>query len=256
MKMKWLSFFVVFLSMRCLADARVSSPGNVTFSSPNGLNTTAIFDSTGTFVLQLASFDGAKTSTKTVTVIVTAPPPPVLPRVCVGNGSAIAGNGVDVGLAFSTGTLAVAGMQFDLALPAGVSSNTITAGLATLNAGKSIQANLVGSALRVIIFGLNQTAIDSGFLGTVNLRLAASLSSGALPLTLSGVIGTDAAGIGVAMTNCNATLTVTANQAPALTVAPSTQTIVLPAIATITGSSTDDGAPNPPNALTFTWSVL
>lgn len=244
------SLFIPFISERGMA--RISSPGNVTFSDPAMLNTTATFDSTGTFVLQQATFDGAQTTTKTVTVTVLGA---ILPRVCMGTGSAIGGNSVDIQMAFSTGTLAVAGFQYDLVLPAGVSSNTVTAGSVITNAGKSIQANLVGTSLRIIIFGLNQTTIDSGILGSVNLRLATSMTSGILPLSLINVTGSDVAGINVPMTSCNGTLTITANKAPITTIGAN-QTITLPATASLTATATDDGAPNPPGILTYSWSVL
>ena len=45
------------------------------------------------------------------------------------------------------------------------------------------------------------------------------------------------------------------NQAPVVA-AGADQVIVLPASATLTGSASDDGLPNPPGALTLTWTVV
>lgn len=236
-----------------LAIARISPSGNVTFGSPNSPNTTAVFDSTGTFVLQLSVTDGSKITNTTVTVTVNSAA--IMPRICMGSGNVIAGNSVDVALAYSTGTTGVSSLQFDLALPAGVSSNTATAGPVITNAGKGIQTNVIGNLLRVLVTGLNQTPMSSGLFATLNLKTAPGLLSGPLPLTLSNVVGSDPAGINVPMTNCNGTLTVTANQSPAVTIGAN-QTITLPAPAALTANASDDGAPNPPGALTYSWSVL
>ncbi len=46
-----------------------------------------------------------------------------------------------------------------------------------------------------------------------------------------------------------------ANTAPVVNAGPD-QTITLPAIASLTGTATDDGLPNPPATLTTTWSVV
>lgn len=46
----------------------VSGPGKVTFSNQDDVNTTATFDKTGTYVLQLRGFDGALAATDTLTI--------------------------------------------------------------------------------------------------------------------------------------------------------------------------------------------
>ena len=46
-----------------------------------------------------------------------------------------------------------------------------------------------------------------------------------------------------------------ANQAPVVN-AGTAQTVTLPAGATLSGSATDDGLPNPPGALTYAWSKV
>jgi hypothetical protein len=48
------------------------------------------------------------------------------------------------------------------------------------------------------------------------------------------------------------TVVVTVNTPPAVIAGPD-QTIILPNIAILAGSATDDGLPNPPGALTYTW---
>lgn len=234
------------------ARARISSPGNVTFSNPTGLTTTAVFDSSGTYVLQYAASDSVRTSTKTVTVTVN---PILLSKVCVGATSGIAGNAVDLVVVLGTATVGLVGVQFDMTLPAGIVANTATPGPILTAAGKNLTTSMVGNVLKVLAFGINQTAIDSGLFATVNFQLAATLPSGPLPIVLANVVGSDAAGISVPMSSCNGTITVAANAAPVVGIGGS-QTITLPATATLTATMTDDGAPNPPGALVGAWSVL
>ena len=45
------------------------------------------------------------------------------------------------------------------------------------------------------------------------------------------------------------------NQPPAVSAGPD-QTIILPNVAILNGSATDDGLPNPPGALTYTWTKV
>lgn len=229
----------------------------VTFANPNSLNTTAVFDSTGTYVLQARVSDGVKFSTKTITIVVNTTV--VQPSLAIAPASAIAGNAVDVTVNFANGVNAqsVSGLQFDLTLPTGVSSNTVVVGAAAQAAGKSVSANMIGSALRVLIFGLNSDPIGPGAMAVINLRLAANLTSNR-SLVLSGIVGTDPAGANVAMTFTNGSIVVTANATPTLSISASATSITLPAQNSVdlTGTASDDGAPNPPGALTSTWSVL
>ena len=48
---------------------------------------------------------------------------------------------------------------------------------------------------------------------------------------------------------------ITVNKPPVVN-AGSDRTITLPNVATLTGSATDDGLPNPPGALTYTWNQV
>jgi hypothetical protein len=50
------------------------------------------------------------------------------------------------------------------------------------------------------------------------------------------------------------TLVVTVNKPPVVKAGPD-QTITLPNIATLSGSATDDGQPNPPASLSYAWSL-
>lgn len=249
MKLRWLPFLLLLSG---IAEA------GVTFSNPNALNTQAIFDSTGTYTLRLTASDGSKSTV--ATVVITVNTSVVMPRIVgtVSSGT-IAGNSVDYVVRFATGTTPVASAQFDLTLPVNVSSNTITLGQAAMDAGKSIQGNLVSAGvLRVLVFGLNQTSINSGDLAILNLRVNASQVSATLPMNLSNVAASDANGQAVQTATTNGSLIIAANKAPVVTIQTANQTITLPAQNSInlTAIASDDGAPNPPSILTYSWSVL
>lgn len=252
-KIIWLFGIVVLATLAAVAQARVSSPGNVTFANTNALNTGVTFSSSGTYVLQLMATDGMRTSTSTVTIVVNAPV--TLPDVTCSTAAAIAGTSFDIPVVFTPGSTGVSSLQFDLVLPAGISSNTVIAGIAATTAGKTVSSNLIGNSLRVIIAGLNQNAITAGSLASLNLRLAASLPAGVVPLNITNLTASDANGNAVSCTPTNGSVTVTANQAPAVNAGPN-QTITLPASAALAGTASDDGAPNPPGSLTFSWSIL
>lgn len=107
---------------------------------------------------------------------------------------------VDLVIHYKASTAAVSALQFDLVLPQGFSANSVVAGIASQAAGKSIQANLVATGYRVIIFGLNTTAIPSGSVAVIRIRANNTVSLGKIPLTLVGVSGSSATGTSVPLT--------------------------------------------------------
>lgn len=234
---------------------RQSPPGNATFSNPNSPNTGVVFDSTGTWVLQLSVSDGFRVKLATVTVVVNAAA--VMPKITAGQATVIAGNAFTIPISIATGTTGVAGLQFDMPLPANMSTSTVVAGSAATAAGKGVQANVVAGALRVLVTGVNQNVIGQGQVALITFQTAPGIGTqGSLTLPLTNVVATDPNGINVPLqTSVNGAVTITDNLAPVVIMGPS-QTITQPASASLTASATDDGAPNPPGALTYLWSVL
>ncbi len=250
-------FFLVLRIGVSPAEARLSPAGNATFGTPTALNTNVVIDSTGTWYLQLTVTDNAKTSTVVTTVTVTSLN--VSPKLIVGNAAGIGGNAVDIIVSLSTGTTGVAGLQFDLDSPMALTMNTVTAGAASTAAGKSVQGNVAGNDIRVIVFGLNQSVIGPGALAVINVQVPAGQVTGAQALTLLNATATDAAGATVTLAASGAGLiTVTANKAPVVTVgaAQAISTLTLPITANLAATATDDGAPNPPSLMTYSWTVL
>ena len=91
------------------------------------------------------------------------------------------------------------------------------------------------------------------FGNAANAATAASFSvAGSYVLRLTASDGSLSASADVTIT---ANPIGTVNQAPVVSAGPN-QTIALPASATLAGTATDDGLPNPPGALTTTWSLV
>lgn len=130
-----------------------------------------------------------------------------------------AGSLVTLPVSLSTGTQAIASLQFDVDLPVGVSSETVTAGSSAITAQKQISTNMVNGDLRVLVSGLNQTVIPSGPVALVTLRLALTLPTTSYQINLSNVVASDPAGIVVPLSpSVSGVLSVLANVLPFLKV--------------------------------------
>jgi hypothetical protein len=91
--------------------------------------------------------------------------------------------------------------------------------------------------------------------GTVTFANATSATSTATFSAAGAYILRLTATDGALQTTSDVTITLVQNTAPAVN-AGANQSITLPANAQLNGSATDDGYPNPPGALTITWSKL
>lgn len=132
------------------------------------------------------------------------------PAVTVGNASGTAGAAVNIPVTFSPGTTAVATLQFDLSLPAALSYGSIATGAAATAAGKSAQASVIAGGIRVVVFGLNQTAIGSGTLATITFNIAPGTTAGNLAIGITGIVASDPNGAGVSSTGTGGSVAVTA----------------------------------------------
>lgn len=130
-----------------------------------------------------------------------------------------AGSLVVLPVILSTGSQPISSLQFDLDLPVGVSTDTVIAGSSATSAQKQITTNMVNGDLRVIVSGLNQTAIPSGPVALIGLRLAPSLPTGSFPMNLVNVVASDPSGINVPLSSTvSGILSVIANVLPFLKV--------------------------------------
>ena len=71
-------------------------------------------------------------------------------------------------------------MQFNLTLPAGLSTGTVTAGSILTAAAKSVSTNFNAGTWTFIVFGLNQNAIAAGSLLTAQVTIANGTAAGIL----------------------------------------------------------------------------
>jgi subtilisin family serine protease len=195
----------------------VSGPGTVTFAHDGALNTTASFSAAGTYTLRLTASDSVLSTTDDV--VITVNPTPV-----------------------NTAPVVNAGTDQTITLPATASlSGTATDdGLPNPPAALTTTWSTVSGPGTVTFANANALVTTASFsaAGTYTLRLTATDST--LSTTDDVVV------------TANPAVT---NTAPVVN-AGADQTITLPATATLVGTATDDGLPNPPAALTVTWSTV
>ena len=199
-----------------VAWSKDSGPGTVTFTNSAATATTANFSVAGTYVLRLTASDGALSASTTVTITVNpAPPVNQPPTVNAGSNQTIT-------------------LQAAASLSGTVTDDGLPNPPATVTVAWSKDSG-PGSVTFTNPAAMATTATFS-VAGSYVLRLTANDSA----LSASATV----------------TITVNAtpvNQAPVVN-AGSNQTITLPAAASLSGTVTDDGLPNPPATVTVTWS--
>jgi hypothetical protein len=143
-------------------------------------------------------------------IICSMPPPSTVPAIiAVGSATAQAGTIMTLPISFTPGTNASSLPQYDITLPAGITFIGYDNGPAATAAGKTCQGHTMGSFFRSIVSG-GINAIGPGVLCYAKLNISQSMTAGAYPLAISGIIiaspeATQVPGIGI-----NGTATVTA----------------------------------------------
>lgn len=102
----------------------------------------------------------------------------------------------------------IAGIEWSLTLPAGVTAGASTLGAASSGAAKVLTC---GPAICLLIGNgatPNETAIGSGVLATIPVTVSAATAPGALSISLAAVSGATGPGLLAAVTTTPATLTV------------------------------------------------
>jgi len=194
----------------------VAGVGTVTFANAANRTTTATFSAAGTYTLRLTASDSALSASDDIVVIVN-PPVNQAPTVNAGPDQTIT----------LPATASLSGTANDDGLPAPPATLTTTWSVVT-GVGTVTFAN---PANRV-------TTATFSAAGTYTLRLTASDS--ALSASDDIVVTVNSAPV---------------NQPPTVNAGPD-QTITLPATASLSGTASDDGLPNPPATLTTTWSMV
>lgn len=88
-------------------------------------------------------------------------------------------------------TFGPSAIQADFVLPPSMTFVSATLGPIPAGEGKSLQTSLVGAAVRVLVFGLNQTIITDGLDFTLNLKTTVK---GQFPIILQNPVASDPAG--------------------------------------------------------------
>jgi hypothetical protein len=97
-------------------------------------------------------------------------------------------------------------IQADFVLPPSMTFISATLGPIPAGEGKSIQTSVVGTAVRVIVFGLNQTVITDGLDFTLNLKTTVK---GTFPILLQNPVGSDPSGLTLPLCITSGIVTVT-----------------------------------------------
>jgi uncharacterized protein YjiK len=192
-----------------------TGPGSVTFQNANAVDTQASFSQVGTYVLRLTATDGALSASDSMTVTVMANPTNTAPVVDAGP---------DRTVVISASAL-LDGTVTDDGLPNPPSAVTVTW---SVSSGPGTVTFVNANAV--------DTQVSMSQVGTYVLRLTAS--DGALS----------------AFDSMTVTVQPPPNTRPVVDAGPN-RSVVIPASAVLDGTVTDDGFPNPPAAVTVTWSV-
>lgn len=134
------------------------------------------------------------------------------PTISVASVTSYANTSISLPVNFTTGTTGVSTLQFDLTLPAGVTSPSpavVTTGQAATLAGKTASANVLPSgAVRILLFGLNQNVIQSGNIVNVSLNIGVAVPVGSFTVNIGNIVCANPAGNNVPTTGVPGTIVV------------------------------------------------
>ena len=105
----------------------------------------------------------------------------------VGHDADVAGASVDIPITFTAGVTTVSAIQFDLRFAGVLAYNSIQTGYAATAVGKTAHAGSVAGGVRVVVYGLNWTALGSGLVAVIRLDTDTGGVPQSVPLSLSVV---------------------------------------------------------------------
>jgi hypothetical protein len=85
-------------------------------------------------------------------------------------------------------TAQVSALQFDVRLPQGLSQMSAVAGPVAVAAQKTVSTGATPTGVRLVIFGVNQTAIGAGTVATLKLKVDAAATAGTLAVAVEKVV--------------------------------------------------------------------
>jgi hypothetical protein len=113
------------------------------------------------------------------------------PTIAVGKVTGKAGSVVDLPITLDPGSASIAGIQFDLSMPANTSIESTVPGPELKAEGKTISSNHRGQTWTFIVFGMNQNTNRKGTLLTAQVQVAPGTAAGKLKISATGVVYTD-----------------------------------------------------------------
>ena len=115
-----------------------------------------------------------------------------------------------IDITFTAPEQAITAVQFDVRCPTQTFGLAASAGSAIAGLGKTLSiANPDPASLRILIVGMNQTALSSGVIATLLVQVNSGAAPGAYPFEIDNVVGSDASGMAVFLPANNGTMTVT-----------------------------------------------
>lgn len=120
----------------------------------------------------------------------------------VGRVEAAKGSSINLPVYFkaSSSQTTVSGVQFDVAIATGLTVTGVEPGIAALAAQKGVQAAPVTGGMRIIVFGINTTAISSGPIVVLKINVAANALVGKRPVLIGSLAASSPIGTGVTLT--------------------------------------------------------
>ena len=104
----------------------------------------------------------------------------------------------------------ITAVQFDIRYPSQAFGLSASAGSALAGAAKSFfTSNPESASLRILIVGLNQTALPSGVIATLAVQVSSSAPAGVYSLEIDNAVGSDAGGMAVFLPVSSGSVTVT-----------------------------------------------
>ena len=202
------------------AWSKISGPGSVAFGSATGANTSATFSTPGAYLLRLTASDGQLTGSDDVQVTVNAAPP--------GNQAPQVNAGAPQTITLPIDSVTLGGAVTDDGLPNPPGAVTLAwtkdSGPGTVTFGNANAASTVATFSAAGSYVLRLTAND----GQLSNFATVAVTVNAAP---------------------------SPNQAPQVNAGPDVA-VTFPAAASLNGSATDDGLPNPPAAVAVIWSQV
>lgn len=125
----------------------------------------------------------------------------------VASGTGVKGNQITLAVNIaSTGGDQCTALQWSFSLTSDVALVSVTAGAAAIAAGKTLSR--AGNLCAISSLGLNNNVIGDGVLVMITLSIAANPSTGSIPVSLTGIIATDATPSSLSTSGVDGTITV------------------------------------------------